>query len=128
MDYNSVMTGSTSITSKDAKQLRSSEGNIAEKFEEMVVQLTAYTSVLGALLGIAHSNDLEHQLVIKKLVVNQALLKQFVKQNLEANWEQLSLSTTSNSATHIGSENSGGLPPRQLSHHQGLLLVLTPSR
>ena len=41
------------------------------------MQLTSYTCVLGALLGTAHPNVLEHQLAIKKLVVNQALLKQF---------------------------------------------------
>jgi len=78
MDYNTVMTGSTSITSEDAQKLRSSKGYIPANFEEMVVQLTAYTCVLGAILGNRHPNVLEHQLAIEKLIVNQALLKQFV--------------------------------------------------
>jgi ribosome assembly protein YihI (activator of Der GTPase) len=78
MDYNTVMTGSTSITSEDAQKLRSAKGYVPANFEEMIVQLTAYTCVLGAILGQAHPNVLEHQLAVEKLVVNQALLKQFV--------------------------------------------------
>ena len=37
MDYNTVMTGTTSITSKDAQKLRSSKGYIKANFNEMVV-------------------------------------------------------------------------------------------
>lgn len=78
MDYNTVMTGSTSITSEDAQKLRSAKGYVPANFEEMIVQLTAYTCVLGAILGQTHPNVTEHQLAVEKLVVNQALLKQFV--------------------------------------------------
>ena len=72
-----VMTGSTSITTKDTQRLRSSKGYIPANFEEMAVQLTVYTCALRALLGVAHPNVLEHQLAIKKLALNQTLLKQF---------------------------------------------------
>ena len=39
MDCNTVMTGSTSITSTDAQKLRSSKGHIPSNFKEMMVQL-----------------------------------------------------------------------------------------
>ena len=78
MDYNTVMTGSTSITSGDASKLRTAKGYIPANFEEMIVQVTAYTAVLGALLGVNHPNVTEHKAAVDALVQEQALLKSFV--------------------------------------------------
>lgn len=78
MDYNTVMTGSTSITSEDAQKLRSAKGYIPSNFEEMIVQLQSYACLLGAILGTGHPNVVEHLGAVNTLIVNQALLKQFV--------------------------------------------------
>ena len=60
------------------------KGYIPASFKEIVVQLAAYTYVLSALLEIAHPNVLEHQSAIKKLVVNRALLRQFVNAEISS--------------------------------------------
>ena len=82
MDHHTVMTGSTSVTAADAQKMRSSKGYIPANFEEMLVQLSAYTCILGALLGTGHANVIAHRDAVQKLVVNQALLKQFVTAQL----------------------------------------------
>jgi uncharacterized membrane protein YgcG len=78
MDYNTIMTGSTSITSADASKMRSAKGYIPSNFEEMLVQVAAYGCLLGALLGTNHPNVKEHQGAVNSLIRNQALIKQFV--------------------------------------------------
>ena len=82
MDYNTVMTGSTSITSSDASKMRTAKGYLPANFEEMIVQLQAYTCLLGALLGVGHPNVSEHRLAVDLLMRNSAMLKQFVVQKL----------------------------------------------
>jgi hypothetical protein len=78
VDYNTVMTGSTSITSGDAQKMRGGKGYIPATFEEMIVQLQAYVPVLAALLGTVHPNVHEHQSAVGELIMHQALLKQLV--------------------------------------------------
>lgn len=78
MDLNTVTMGSTTITAADAQKMRTSKAYLPANFEEMLVQLRAYSCLLGAILGPKHPNVVEHQAAVDSLVMNQALLKQMV--------------------------------------------------
>ena len=78
MDYNTVMTGSTLITSANAQKLRSAKGYIPSNFEEMIVQVQSYVCLLSAIFGVGHPNVSKHLEALHALITHQALLKQFV--------------------------------------------------
>ena len=86
MDYNTVMAGSTSITSKYAQKLKLSKRYVPANFEERLVCHQCFDGqfvlvdvrILGALLGTEHPNIHNHKLAVKTLVANQTFLKKFV--------------------------------------------------